>query len=412
MTAVTGVTGESGTGRAPGAAGGMVWLVARREVTSRIRERAFLVSTGITLLIVLAVVLVPRLVGSGHASFRVALAGTGRNPIGPALAAAGRPAGVGVHTRTYPDAAAARAAVRTGDADAALLNGDTVVSDGDLDGDLAAVLDRAHQAVATRQRLRDRGISPTAVAQALDVPPLRQVTLAGDADHSARRGVALVGVIILFGQLIGYGNWVAFGVVEEKSSRVVELLLAAVRPWQLLAGKILGIGALALGQLVLISGVGLAAAVGGGSVRLSLVTLGIVGQVFAWFVLGYAFYSSAYAAAASRVSRQEELNNVTGPMTLVLMVSYFIAIYAAQHPTGVLARVASLVPPFSAMTMPTRTAVGRADGWQVGLAIGLMVVATVLLVRLSGRIYANTILRTGARVRLSEALRAREPAVT
>lgn len=397
------MTGRSGTG------GGMVWLVARREVTSRIRERAFLVSTGITLLIVLAVVVVPRLVDSGHASFRVALTGTGRNPIGAALAAAGRPVGVGVHTRTYPDAAAAREAVRTGDADAALLNGDTVVSDGDLDVDLAAVLDRAHQAVATRQRLRERGISPTAVAQALDIPPLRKVTLAGGADHSARRRVAVVGVIVLFGQLIGYGNWVAFGVVEEKSSRVVELLLATVRPWQLLAGKILGIGVLALGQLVLISVVGLGAAVVEGTVRFDPATVGVVGQVFAWFVLGYAFYSSAYAAAASRVSRQEELNNVTGPMTLVLMVSYFVAIYAAQHPSGALGRAASLVPPFSAMTMPTRTAVGRATGWQVALAIGLMLAATALLVRLSGRIYANTILRTGARVPLTEALRTREP---
>jgi ABC-type Na+ efflux pump, permease component len=236
------------------------------------------------------------------------------------------------------------------------------------------------------------------------------VTLPGTDDNGVRKGIAFVAVIILFGQLIGYGTWVAFGVVEEKSSRVVEILLATLRPWQLLAGKILGIGALALGQLVLVTGVGLAAAVGIGTVSLPAQALGIVGQVLAWFVLGYAFFSSAYAAAACRVSRQEELNNVTGPMTLVLMVSYLVAIYAIRQPKGVLAQVASLVPPFSAMTMPTRTAVGQVAGWQVGLAIALMLAATAALVWLSGRIYAGAILRTGARVRFFDALRgAREP---
>lgn len=390
--------------------GGMVLLVARREITSRIRERAFLISSGITVLIVLAVVLVPQFVNSGGTSFDVALASGGDTSLRPALVAAGNSAGVRLRTKDYPDIGAARGAVRDGDADAAVVGGDTVISDGSLDPKLAAVLTQAHRDVSTQDRLRERGIDPVAVAEALDVPALRQVQIAGSQDNADRRAIALVGVIILFGQLIGYGNWVAFGVVEEKSSRVVELLLATLRPWQLLAGKILGIGVLAIGQLVLVSVVGLVAAVGTGSVGFHSGAVGIVGQVFAWFVLGYAFYSSAYAAAAARVSRQEELNNVTGPMTLVLMVSYFGAIYAAQHPKGTLAQVASLVPPFSAMTMPTRTAAGQASGWQVGLAIGLMVVATVLLVRLSGRIYAGTILRTGARVKWSDALRAaREP---
>lgn len=205
---------------------------------------------------------------------------------------------------------------------------------------------------------------------------------------------------------MGYGNWVAFGVVEEKSSRVVELLLATLRPWQLLAGKILGIGALALGQLVVVTGTGLGAALLTGAVHIPSDGYGIIAQVFAWFVLGYAFFASAYAAAAALVSRQEELNNVTGPMTLVLMASYFLAIFVSQSPKGTRAHVASLVPPFSAMTMPARAAAGLVPGWEVVLAVVLMLVATAVLVRLSGRVYAGAVLRTGARVKVGEALRA------
>lgn len=386
----------------------MVLLVARREYGTRVRERAFLVSLGVTLLIILAVVLVPRFVNSGHPSFDVGFAGD--DSLRTAVVADGRPVDVQVHARTFPDAGAARAAVRSGDVDVAVLGGDTVVSDGDVDPKLAAVLGEAHRDMSTPDRLRARGIDPAKVTEALDVPPLRQVTLSGSQDDAARRGIAFLGVIILFGQLIAYGNWVAFGVVEEKSSRVVELLLAALKPWQLLGGKILGIGALALTQLVIVSGVGLGAGIASGAVHPQAEAFGIIAQVFAWFVLAYAFFSSAYAAAASRVSRQEELNNVTGPMTMVLMVSYFAAIYIQSHPRGALAEVASMVPPFSAMTMPARSAAGQAPGWQVLLAVVLMLVATAALVRLSGRVYANAILRTGARVGFAEAFRgAREP---
>jgi ABC-type Na+ efflux pump, permease component len=393
---------------------GVVWLVARREVTTRIRERSFLVSSAITLLALLAVVTVPRFVG-GTTSFDLAVAGPASTAIVPALEAAGTSADVRVRVRFYSDDQAARAAVRGGHADAALLDGDTVVSDREPDPRLAAVLTAAHRDVSAQARLAERGLDPAAVSEALDVPPLRMVALPGtgtDEDTDVRKGIAFVAVIILFGQLALYGAWVAFGVVEEKSSRVVELLLATLRPWQLLAGKILGIGTLALGQLVLVTGVALATAVGVGTVSLPVQAFGTLGQVFLWFVLGYAFFSSAYAAAACRVSRQEELSNVTGPMAMVLVGSYLVGLYAVQQPKGLLAQVASVVPPVSAITMPTRAAVVPVPGWQVASAIVLMVAATAALVWLSGRIYAGAILRTGARVGFREALRgSREPSV-
>ncbi len=213
-------------------------------------------------------------------------------------------------------------------------------------------------------------------------------------------------MLLLYFQLIGYGVWVALGVVEEKSSRVVELLLATLRPWQLLAGKVLGIGLLGLGQLVLTGLVGIAAAFGTGAVDVPSGIAGVAGQVLIWFLLGFAFYACLYAALASLVSRQEEVQNVTAPLSVLLVGSFFLAIGAQSSPDSGLVRVTSIVPPFSTMVMPIRWASGNVPLWQVGLSMLLMLIAVVLLIRLAGRIYAGAVLRSGPRVRIREALSA------
>jgi ABC-2 type transport system permease protein len=381
-----------------------VWLVARREVATRLRDRGFRTSVAVMVLVVLAVVLLPPLLARDRSSFDVALVGASSQRLGPGLAGLPAQGGPTVHTRTYPDERAALDAVRAGRVDAAVVDGERVVSDGTVDATLAAALQSAHRRLAVLDRLRAQGVDQVAAATALDVVPLREVVL--DTDSAARRGVALLVVVVLFGQLVGYGNWIASGVVEEKSSRVVELLLAALRPWQLLAGKILGIGALALAQLLVVTGAGFGVALAAGTVHVPAGAYGVVAQSLGWFVLAFAFYASAYAAAAALVSRQEQLGNVTGPMTLVLTASYFAATVLSDAPGGTLARVASVVPPFSALSMPTRTAAGPVPGWEVALAVALMLAATAALVRLAGRIYAGAVLRTGARVRVREALRA------
>jgi ABC-2 type transport system permease protein len=187
---------------------------------------------------------------------------------------------------------------------------------------------------------------------------------------------------------------------------VVELLLSTLRPWQLLTGKIVGIGLLGLLQFALVGGVGVAAALGSGAVSVPGDLLGVVGQVLLWFLLGYAFYACAYAAAASLVARQEELQNITGPLTILLVGSFFLGIIAVQSPDGPLARITSLIPPLSLMTMPPRWAGGDVAWWQLALSIGLMLVAVVGLVRFAARVYAGAVLRSGPRVKVRDALSA------
>ena len=400
------------SGREPSAPKGMVPLVVRREITSRIRERSFLVSTVITLLIVAAVVVVPALFDSGGDDVTVGLVGDAA-VVEPALPQAAQVQDVGLTVTRYPDEAAGRAAVEAGDGDAVFVGTERVIVDSALTGSTEQVVQTAYRQAAGAARLATAGLDATAVGRALDVPPLAVTAIdPPDPDSDSRRGAAFFGVLLLYFQLLGYGVWVALGVVEEKSSRVVELLLATLRPWQLLAGKVIGIGLLGLGQLVLTGLVGGAAAVATGAVDVPTGIAGVAGQVIVWFLLGFAFYACLYAALAALVSRQEEVQNVTAPLSVLLVGSFFLALTAMNNPDGGLVRVTSIVPPFSTMVMPIRWAAGDAPLWEVGVSMLLMMVAVVALIRVAGRIYAGAVLRSGPRVKLRDALSAGRKAGT
>jgi ABC-2 type transport system permease protein len=384
---------------------GMVRLVARREIVTRVRERSFAISTLITVLIVVALVVIPNL-NNGPDKVVVGVVGTSATGLDAALAQSAEQDGATFELRRYADEGQARAAVDGGDVDAVFVGTDRVIVNDELDGTLGSVVQAAYRQVASARRLAEAGIDPAKVSQALAVPALTVDSLTGSSDRQARRSAAFFGIVLLYAQLIGYCLWVALGVVEEKSSRVVELLLATLRPWQLLTGKIVGIGLLGLAQFALVGGVGVATALISGAVSVPAGLLGVVGQVLVWFVLGYAFYSCAYAAAAALVSRQEELQNITGPLTIMLVGSFFIGIFAQNNPDGSVARVASLIPPLSVLTMPVRWAAGEAAWWEISLSIGLMLVAIFGLIRLAAWVYTGAVLRTGARVGIRDALTA------
>ncbi len=241
----------------------------------------------------------------------------------------------------------------------------------------------------------------------LEVPEVSVTALDPDADQEGQRVVsAIIGIGLLYGLLILFGQFVAQGVVEEKASRVVELLLATMKPWQLLAGKIVGLGLLGLAQIVVIAVVGVAGALAFDLVDIPGELIGTALSVVLWFVLGYAFYAAIFAVAASLVSRQEDLGTVVMPTTLVLVVAFVIGIQAAGNPDGPMATITSFVPGLSPLVMPVRQAAGDVPLWETALAVVLMLVAIGLIVRLGGRVYAGALLRTSGKTKLREALRA------
>ena len=217
--------------------------------------------------------------------------------------------------------------------------------------------------------------------------------------------MAFVGVLALYGQLFAYGYWVAAGVVEEKSSRVVEVLLATVRPSQLLRGKILGIGVLGLLQLLLIGVVGLIAAQTVGSLDFPSGAIATIGIVLVWLVFGFFFYAGLFAVAGSIVPRQEDLQSTMTPLTLLIVGSFLIGLNAIGNPSSTLATVASLLPPSAPLVMPSRIVLGETSLLGALLSVAITVGATVALVPLATRIYSAAVLRPG-RVRIRQALRA------
>ncbi|MEU4544718.1 ABC transporter permease [Nonomuraea dietziae] len=298
--------------------------------------------------------------------------------------------------RSFPDEAAAKQAVLEGDVDAVLVNGTKVLTDGDINDELGVLL----QSVNREVRLGAVGAS---------IPPLQMESVRADARYdSARTGIAVVLVVLLFMLVIGQVSMVAMGVVEEKGSRIVEILLSTLRPWQLLGGKILGLGVIGLINLVTILAVGLGvAAASGMAADFPPGVPGLVAGVLVWFVLGYAFFATLSAAFASLVSRQEEVNTVLTPLIMTVMVTYFVAFYATNEPTGTLATVVSYVPPFSAMVMPVRMAATEVPLWQVGASMAGMIVAVLAVLAFGAKVYERAVLRTGARVKLGDVVRVR-----
>lgn len=379
-------------------------VVARREFVERARDRSFLISTLVTVGIIGLVVLFPRLLSFGADDYEIALPGDD-GALAAAVQVQAELADVTVTVVPVDDAAEAEEAVRSGRIDAYIGDGQVVV-ERDLSVRLRVVVENAYAAVAGTRALADAGIDPSELEAALAGGTLETVTLDPAADERNTRGlIAFIGSLILYGQLIGYSFWVALGVVEEKSSRVVELLLSAIPARALLAGKVLGIGLLGLVQLLFIAicGVGLAVVTGALSFETSM--LAPIALVLGWFVLGYTAYSCLTAAAAARISRQEDLQNATTPVTMLALVSFFAAFYAFLTPTGTTVSVISMAPPMSALAMPIRMARGDAALWEVGLALALMLLLIAGLIAVAGRVYEGAVLRMGAKVPLTDAWR-------
>lgn len=383
----------------------LVALIARREFTSRVTDRAFFVSTAISVLIVAAVAVLPGLLGLDDGeTYRVGVVGAQSEPVARAAAAQGGSFDIAVSSTRVADEAGARRRLAAGELDAVVVNGRELLFDADPPPQLLQALQLGSREVRVAESLRQAGLEGPEAQAALNPPPLTTSSLDGSGRSDAgSSGIAFVVVVILYGQLITYCYWVSSGVVEEKASRVVELLISSVRPRQLLAGKIIGLGLLGLTQLTVIGGLGLAASVWAGGLELPDGVWEIFALALAWFVLGYSFYACLFAVAGAVVSRQEELQNTMAPLTMVILVSFFLAFSGINDPDGTLARISSFLPPVAPMIMPPRMAVGEVPAWEVALSVAVMLATTAALIPLAARLYSGAILRTGARVKLRDA---------
>jgi ABC-2 type transport system permease protein len=349
-------------------------LVARREISSRLRSKSFLISTGILLLLVLGGIVVGSITAATAENPRVATTDT-------ALLA-----GIDDLVETVPVESVdeAEQLVRDGEVDAA------VVPDGSNDLGLRIIADSAEP----------RGL----ILLLSESPPVE--LLDPDAIPGGLAYLVAFGFgIVFFTAAMTFGPTIAQSVVEEKQTRVIEILLAAVPTRVLFTGKVVGTSVLAFGQIALIAGMAVIGLTVTGQDEL-LVGLGAAVVWFVvFFVLGFVLLASLFAATGAMVSRLEDIGATTTPVTMLVMLPYFLVIFFNDNP--IVVTVMSYVPFSAPVAMPLRLFLGTAQWWEPLVALGLLAATTVALIAVGVRIYENSLLRLGARVSWKEALAAR-----
>jgi ABC-2 type transport system permease protein len=381
-----------------------IWEVARHELVERWRSRALRVSLAILLLFVVGGAVAATLAGEHTPTDDFGLVGARAAALAPALRLAAEPDDRKVRVRPLADRAAAVRAVRDGDVDVAIVDRGLIVKD-DRPNTAADVARHALAQQEVLVRLERAGLAQDDARAALAAQPPRMEVLEPDArDRERNESMLFIGVLLLFMALIVYGQSVASSVAEEKSSRVIELLLTTVSPRSLLAGKIFGVGALGVVQLATVCAAALAGARVAGGEGLPSGAPQTVALVVGWFVLGFAFYSVAYAALGALVSRQEDLEATTAPVNVLVVAAYFGANAAIESPDGTWAQIAAFLPPLAPMVVPTRVVLGDMGAWGLAGAVAVELLAVVLLTRVAAGIYERSILRVGAPISLRAAL--------
>ncbi|MFY2786971.1 ABC transporter permease [Rhodococcus sp. MALMAid1271] len=386
-----------------------VSLIAKREFTVQVMKKSLVISNVIVLAVIVGGIIAYSIFSGSGDEEREVIGVAGDQSIAAVLEATGDAVGSPVEVREIADAAAARSGVESGDLDVALIpdgsaGAYTAVTESDLTGTLRAVVEGSVATQATNTALAQQGVDRSELAAAT-----RSATVTVDAidppdpESGQRTALALSAVFLLYAQIIGFGMYVAMGVVEEKSSRVVELLLSTVRPLQLLWGKILGIGAVGILQLALYGIAGVGAGLGTGVLTVTGAAVSVFAATLAWFILGFAFFAVLYAAGGSMVSRQEDVNSTTMPLLILIMAMFFAAFYSVSDPESTLANTLSWIPPFSAIMMPLRIAAGVTSPMQIVGSAVLMIITTAILAMGAAKIYQRSILRIGKTVSWKEA---------
>jgi ABC-2 type transport system permease protein len=387
-------------------------LIAGRELKVRLASKAFRIMTLIMIIVVVALCIVLKLLsGSGNSGSTVGyLPATAT--AGQALPAVGTAIDQTVHVKAVPDQATGEAQVRSGALDALLTGSNghlTVVVKKDIDGGLQNTVDILAQQLALDQQITQLGGDPAKVRAATTGATATVRPLQAPFPYQTQQlilGIA-AGVLIYISLMLN-GQSVAQGVVEEKSSRVVELLLATIRPWQLMTGKVLGIGLVGFVQILLIAVAGVIAGLSTHVLTISTsAAVGTVVWLIVWYLLGFFMYAVVFAGLGALVSRQEDIGGVTAPALMFLIIGYVLGVSILPgDPSNHLMEILSIIPVFAPTVMPMRLAMGGVAPWEAIVSIALVAALIPVLIWGAARIYRNAVLRTGARVKLGQALRA------
>lgn len=399
-----------------------IGLIALREYSERIRGTAFVASTALVVLIMVAIPLVSMFFAGARFIDPVAVAvldETGRiiEPLRqrleqtrgddlpgdmelvavdlslPELAAAVRDGRYGAYlylAGSFPDQVTAQLASPSQMTLARLSR-------------VADALD----ALTHEAKLADLGLPTGVLADLRRGADIRMQQLGNESSEARQAGfvlgVSYFAVLLIYTGILMYGTYVLQGVLEEKVSRVMEVMAGAVHPFHLMAGKILGLGALGLTQFAVWGGVWLTLGLGGAAMMpASGVSFAVVGYTGLFFMLGFFLYAALFAGAGSLVSRMEDAGTVTGPVTLIVVAAMLVSMLAVNNPYSSAVTVLSLIPFFTPTVMLARVLAVAVPTWQIVLSIALLVLGVAVVTWLASRIYRFGILTYGARPTLGQ----------
>jgi ABC-2 type transport system permease protein len=390
---------------------GDVGLVAGREIRERIHGRIFRIGTLVLLIAVAAAIVIPTLHSSSSNGPTIQTVGI-VGPLSSEVEQVADSAGAASHdvVRIVPQSslAAAKTELRSGKIDLAIISGNQVLTnlpatsasspaDPTLVQNLAAYL-------GVLKAYRAAGLTPRQASLVDNAKSVAVGTLQ-PSPKSTTKGTSLFGLILLFVMLTQYNTWILIGVMQEKSSRVVEVLLATVRPLQLLGGKVLGIGLVALGQATLLVGFALILAEAVGSNLLQGTAPLVLASQLLWLVLGYTFYCWLYAAAGSTAERQDQVQTLAFPLSIPILVGYIFSITViSSGQADLLYKVFAYLPPTAPFCMPVLVGLGLVTWWEFVGSVLISMAGTVGMAIFAARIYRRAVLRTGARVHFRQLL--------
>jgi ABC-2 type transport system permease protein len=388
-------------------------LVAMRELRERSRSRAFRVSVVAMLVVVVGVIVVPSMVQTSSSATHVGLVGSAPDGLAAVIQSQSRAVGKTARMHQYGNLAQAQQAVRDGKIDVLVVGGDRLEWQRQQNEQLRAVVTSAIQLVSVQARATAAGVRPDQMTAILAPVAVTNVELGRVAGRTPDdETAALIMTVLLFLTIATYGTMVLSGVVEEKASRVVEVLLARMPARHLLVGKITGIGLLGLAQITLTAAVALVAASLSDAFDVPAVRGVTLAWIVVWFMLGYALYATVFGALGSLASRTEDAQSVAGPVSVVLGAAYFVAFATVGSPNTAWARAVSYFPVTAPLAMPNRIAMGVTAWWEPLLAVAVTLGAIGALVWFGGRVYSRAVLHTGATLKLREVISADAPVET
>lgn len=387
-----------------------ILLVARRELEAGVVKKSFIISTVVMIVVLVAGIFIMDYFvnrDSGETAEQVAFTSESE-VLAPAIEGNALAHGTEIDAITVADDAEGEAAVLDGDATAFITGTPpeiTVHFASSPNDSVLQIVTTALQTQAMEDAVLDLGGDPDAFAAEITTAAPNVSLLEGDIEEFGPNYflAMLVLALLLFG-LINSGSIISMGVVEEKASRVVEILLATIKPSELFAGKVLGAGLIGLIQLLIYG------AAAFGAITITGIFEGfdipVGGQLLSmlmWFLLGFAAIGTLWGALSSLVSRQEDVGAVTGPMMFVVLIPFYVAMFLVPNsPDSVWTTNLSMAPILAPFVMPIRQVFGDVPAWEMAVAVGLNVAIVPIIVWVAAKVYHRAVLHTGSRMKLGD----------